>query len=123
MASYNVPSIAHRGLWTTIMSDLILATHCHSCGASMNVALIGYCGQHCSKGCWSTNELILDEFVCPFGGYDSGCKICAHEFVTHVRSRRHRNVLSGWPMRCALSFNNETIKTREPIAVSHHCDE
>lgn len=30
-----------------VMSDLILATHCHSCGETYPVTLRGYCSAHC----------------------------------------------------------------------------
>lgn len=72
-----------------VLSDLILATHCHSCGNHYAVTLHGYCGAHCSKLCWTSNEFDVgeDEFICPHGG----CKMCySRHNVCKTQSMRHR---------------------------------
>jgi hypothetical protein len=71
-----------------VLSDLILATHCHSCGCKYAVTLQGYCSAHCSKRCWSTNELeVGDDAVCVHGG----CKMCDPRYpVAKTRSMYHR---------------------------------
>jgi hypothetical protein len=110
----------HAARWAFVMSDLLVATHCHSCGASVNVVLIGYCGLHCSKLCWKHNELeALCDFECPYG---DGGECRDDHAVSLAQSTRGRDVLKGWPMRVAQPCNNVTIATRPPIAVTHHYD-
>jgi hypothetical protein len=106
-----IPS-AHKALYASVLSDLILATHCHSCGASMNVSLIGYVGQHCSKRCWSSNEMILDEFDCPFGG-EGCCKVCDRGFVAHTRSTYHRRDVDR---AVELTHHCEPSETYVPVS-------
>ena len=36
----------------TVLQDIIQATHCHSCGKTAHVSLIGYAGKFCDKTCW-----------------------------------------------------------------------
>jgi hypothetical protein len=109
--------LIHRERWADVMRDLILATHCHSCGTSMNVSLIGYCGSHCSKRCWNRNEFELQEdFICPFGG----CLICEGGTISLAHSSYHRDTLTGWPMRCERPCENIIIATRRPISIIHH---
>lgn len=105
--------------------DLLLATHCHSCGASCIVSLRGYTGQHCSKQCWKWNELEAGEdFDCPYG---PDCKACAGAFVSLANSRWGRSAHDArsptgvcWPMGdTRRPCTNECIKTRPPIKVSY----
>jgi hypothetical protein len=80
--------LVHKLRMASVLSSLIIATHCHSCGDEYYATLRGYCGAHCSKGCWSTNEFYPEtEFVCPFGG----CIVCDCGSVATTRSVRHRH--------------------------------
>lgn len=86
----------------------------------MNVALIGYCGLHCSKLCWKMNECeALEDFTCPYG--DGGECLESHA-VSLAVSARHRNIHTGWPMRLSQSqpCTNPVIATKSPVAVTHH---
>lgn len=71
-----------------VMSDLVLATHCHSCARTYAVTLRGYCGAHCSKSCWASNEFDLgDDAICPHGG----CKMCdPRHNICKTQSMYHR---------------------------------
>ena len=84
-----------------VLSDLILATHCHSCGSKYAVTLHGYCSAHCSKRCWAENELEAgDDVACAHGG----CKMCDPRApVANTRSMYHRRAdyskvvaIPGW---------------------------
>lgn len=90
-----------------VLSDLMLATHCHSCGDKYAVTLHGYSGAHCSRGCWASNDLEKydddDEIVCVHGG----CKMCgARNNVCKTQSMYHRPwdyskviAIPGWNSR------------------------
>ena len=109
----------HAVAWAQVMRDLLIATHCHSCGASVNVALIGYCGTNCSKRCWAEYEFeLMDDFVCMWGG----CMICAGNKVSLARSARSRDPHDGWPMCYERPCANTTIASRSPVPVTHHYD-
>lgn len=84
-----------------VLSDIILATHCHSCGSKCAVTLHGYCSVHCSKRCWVNNDLEAgDDADCPHGG----CKMCdPRALVAITRSMYHRRgdyskviAIPGW---------------------------
>ncbi len=108
-----------KTVWAQVMHDLLLATHCHSCGASVNVALIGYCGAHCSKRCWQEYEFeLMDDFVCAW----EDCAICAGVKVSLARSVRSLGPHDGWPMLCTKPCNNTAIASRSPVSVTHHYD-
>jgi hypothetical protein len=89
----------------TVLSDLILATHCHSCGDKYAVTLQGYSGTHCSRVCWVYNDLEKydDEGTCVHGG----CKMCdVRNSVCKTRSMYHRRgdyskvvAIPGWNSR------------------------
>lgn len=112
----------HATAWAQVMRDLLIATHCHSCGASVNVCLIGYCGTHCSKMCWKANEFeLMDDFECMWGDSEA-CGVCNCGSVSLARSARGRDPHDGWPMRCARTCVNAAIASRSPIPVTHHYD-
>jgi hypothetical protein len=112
-----------KTVWALVMHDLLLATHCHSCGASVNVALIGYCGTHCSKRCWEEYEFeAMDDFVCPWAHCVDGCVICAGYKVSLARSARSRSPHEGWPMCHKRPCANAAIASRPPVPVTHHYD-
>jgi hypothetical protein len=72
-----------------VLSDIILVTHCHSCGEKYAVTLHGYCGSHCSRVCWASNDLEAydDEGACAHGG----CKMCdTRNNLCKTRSMYHR---------------------------------
>jgi hypothetical protein len=81
------PSPDFKSAWTIVMSDLLQATHCHGCGAVFNVALLGYCGQYCSKHCWRDEMDAGEDFACAFG---DDCVCCAGGFVSLANSWRHK---------------------------------
>lgn len=109
----------HVAAWVQVMRDLLIATHCHSCGASMNVCLIGYCGAHCTKMCWKMNEFeLMEDFECMWG---DDCAICTGSYVSLARSARSRGPHDGWPMSHRLCTNT-AIASRPPVSVTHHCD-
>ena len=104
-----------KTLMAQVLKDLLIATHCHSCGASVNVALIGYCGTNCSKRCWEAYEFDLD-FVCPWGG----CVVCAGYKVSLARSKWRRSPADGWPMCHTKPCSNAIIASQVPIPLTHH---
>ena len=117
-----MPSEAHKTAWSAVMRDLVIATHCHSCGGAGVICLRGYTGTHCSKRCWKINEFeLLDDFVCLFGG----CKICDGGFVSLAQSMWHRPLANSqsssgacWPMMGMFApCTNECIRTRRPIDI------
>jgi hypothetical protein len=121
----------HRINYAEVLSDLILATHCHACGIAMPVCLIGYVGAYCVKKCWKYGEFypILDgkEFKCPFGG----CKNCGGDDciggVSYANSKYHLawdNSRSPtgvcWRMGDTHKpCNNLCIKERSPVLVPY----
>ncbi len=106
------PSPDFKSAWTIVMSDLLLATHCHGCGAVFNVALRGYCGQYCNKSCWRAELDAGEDFECPLGG---GCVVCADGFVS-LANNRHAP-LGEWPMGRPRPCANACLLTREPVKV------
>lgn len=63
-----------RPIWSVVMTELVMATHCHGCGAEFKVLFSGYCRQYCSKSCWRDELDAGEDFECPHGG----CAICTN---------------------------------------------
>ena len=128
LQSFRMSSSSFREAFAAVLSDLILATHCHSCGGEYHVSLRGYCGVHCSKSCWKYNEYypsiseelyeetgeVLEEggFTCPFGG----CKHCVEGTRVGLALTARHSGGSVWPMMPKKPCTNECIKTRRPVA-------
>ena len=100
----SVTASVYASKFQAVLSDLMLATHCHSCGDKYAVTLHGYCGSHCSRVCWASNELEnYDEVVCVHGG----CKMCdTRHNICETRSMYHRRedyskvvAIPGWNSR------------------------
>jgi hypothetical protein len=127
-----------------VLSDLMLATHCHGCGVNMKVCLYGYCGIFCSKSCWKFIQRDYDEYQCdcgkdnctglcnykyecPFKKYKNyECKYCKFgtdkHRVSFARSKYHHEWNTSqsptgiyYPMGNARLCNNQCIKERKPI--------
>jgi hypothetical protein len=126
VASYNFLSSKmslsdNRVLFQTVLNDLMLATHCHSCDDVVPVALVGYHNAHCCRSCWKGWEKAWDYSLdCKFG---PDCKVCNDIPYTLANSMYHRLAKtmmneSGcvWPMGdYKRPCMNETLRAKSPI--------
>jgi hypothetical protein len=96
-----------------VMVDLLAATHCHGCGNTCPVTLVGYVGRYCRKGCWNK--------LAHIGGCD--CQYCERRAslskVISVYHRPYYNSMSPtrfvWPM--GPPCTNPCIMTCQTIPI------
>ena len=114
--------IKQTKLYTTLLKEIIAATHCHGCNSKRQVGLLGYVGRYCNKYCWKSvfNE---EGNNC----IDDTCEYCINDTnYTLAHSKYHsmwRLIISNngvyWPM-CSENklCINECIKYKNPVQIS-----
>ena len=117
----NSIEIKQMKLYTSILKELIAATHCHSCNYKMNVSLLGYSGRYCDKYCWkgfirnSNNNCINDN--CIYCDNNINYSLARSKYHSVWRKIQSNNGLY-WPM-CSENklCNNECIKYNQTIHI------
>ena len=127
-------SADYRPLFDEVLQDIILVTHCHTCGIKYNVCFFGYVGEHCSKRCWKCNpeddyyeaqdedSIGHDPDTCKWCNYNGSiCHANPRHFVSHYGYQSPTGAI--WPMKhYSIPCDNECIKTRPTIRIPEYND-
>ncbi len=116
----NFYKVLHQIKFNNVLVDLLISTHCHGCGKTGHVGLLGYVNHYCNKSCWryvefynpniNKDEIVADGIGCKLSliirkskiksdylhVYDY-CRYCYYEYyVTSLSvSKYHWNYYSN----------------------------